>query len=317
MLVNVAVAQVRAEKGEYERNLKAVGDLFSQIRQDALDVDVLVLPETAMSGYFLEGGVVEVARTAEELFGDLRREYADRCGAEARPLDVVVGFYEVCQGKHYNSCLYAELGREPRIRHVHRKVFLPTYGVFDEERFVSRGARIDAFDTRFGTAAMLICEDAWHSLCGTIAALKGAQIIYVVSASPGRGFRGPEVDSVRWWRNVVTSMAGEHNVFVVYSGLTGFEGGKGLAGASMIVSPSGEVLAEAPILQECILHCTLNMDDIAVVRAAFPMLQDLETCLADLAAELDVVVSKRHHSPPVEPAAERRDRPSRGMPRGV
>ncbi|MGQ9524161.1 MAG: nitrilase-related carbon-nitrogen hydrolase [Armatimonadota bacterium] len=294
MHVKVAVAQVRAEKGEYERNLEAVGDLFCQLREDGLDVDVLVLPETAMSGYFLEGGVVEVARTAQELFDDLQGEYIDRCGARPSPLDVVVGFYEVSEGKHYNSCLYAELGPEPCIRHVHRKVFLPTYGVFDEERFVSRGARIDAFDTRFGPAAVLICEDAWHSLCGTIAALKGAQIIYVVSASPGRGFRGPEVDSVRWWRNVVTSMAGEHNVFVVYAGLTGFEGGKGLAGGSMVVSPSGEVLAEAPILRECVLHCELNMDDIAVVRAAFPMLQDLETCLADLVAELEVVVSERH-----------------------
>lgn len=301
MLVNVAIAQVRAEKGDYERNLEAVGDLFSQIRQDGLEVDVLVLPETAMSGYFLEGGVVEVARTAEQLFGDIQAEYTDRCGVTAPPLDVVVGFYEVSQGKHYNSCMYAELGPRARIRHVHRKVFLPTYGVFDEERFVSRGARIDAFDTRFGSAALLICEDAWHSLCGTIAALKGAQIIYVVSASPGRGFRGPEVDSVRWWRQVVTSMAGEHNVFVVYAGLTGFEGGKGLAGGSMVVSPSGEVLAEAPILRECLLHCTLNMDDIAVVRAAFPLLQDLETCLADLVAELDVVVAERHHSLPTKP----------------
>lgn len=301
MLVNVAIAQVRAEKGDYERNLEAVGDLFSQIRQDGLDVDVLVLPETAMSGYFLEGGVVEVARSAEQLFSDIQSEYADRCGVDAPPLDIVLGFYEVSEGKHYNSCMYAELGPRARIRHVHRKVFLPTYGVFDEERFVSRGARIDAFDTRFGSAALLICEDAWHSLCGTIAALKGAQIIYVVSASPGRGFRGPEVDSVRWWRQVVTSMAGEHNVFVVYAGLTGFEGGKGLTGGSMVVSPSGEVLAEAPILQECLLHCTLNMDDIAVVRAAFPLLQDLETCLADLVAELDVVVAERHHSPPSKP----------------
>jgi predicted amidohydrolase len=133
-------------------------------------------------------------------------------------------------------------------------------------------------------------------LCGTIAALKGAQIIYIVSASPGRGFRGPEVDSVRWWRNVVTSIAGEHNVFVVYAGLTGFEGGKGLTGASMIASPSGELIAEAPILEECLLHCSLDMDDIAVIRGSFPMLQDLESCLADLVAELNTILSERHRS---------------------
>lgn len=296
MVVNVAVAQVRAEKGDYAANLRSIGDVFEQLMDEGISADVLVFPETAMSGYFLEGGVVEVAKTADELLSDLQREYTQRCKANAPELDVVVGFYEVLDGKHYNSCLYCTLGPAPKLLHVHRKVFLPTYGVFDEERFVSRGVRIDAFQTRFGKAAILICEDAWHSLCGTIAALKGAQIIYIVSASPGRGFRGPEVDSVRWWRNVVTSIAGEHNVFVVYAGLTGFEGGKGLTGASMIVSPSGELIAEAPILEECLLHCSLDTDDIAVIRGSFPMLQDLESCLADLVAELNTILSERHRS---------------------
>ncbi|MGC8833607.1 MAG: nitrilase-related carbon-nitrogen hydrolase [Armatimonadota bacterium] len=296
MVVNVAVAQVRAEKGDYSANLRSIGDIFEQLVDEGIPVDVLVFPETVMSGYFLEGGVVEVAKSAHELLNDLQHEYIQRCKAGAPELDVVVGFYEVLDGKHYNSCLYGSLGLDPKLHHVHRKVFLPTYGVFDEERFVSRGVRIDAFQTKFGRAAILICEDAWHSLCGTIAALKGAQIIYIVSASPGRGFRGPEVDSVRWWRNVVTSIAGEHNVFVVYAGLTGFEGGKGLTGASMIASPSGEIIAEAPILEECLLHCALDMDDIAVIRGSFPMLQDLESCLADLVAELNTVLSERHRS---------------------
>src|SRR5439155_811777 len=73
------------------------------------------------------------------------------------------------------------------VKHVHRKVFLPTYGVFDEERFVERGHEVRAFDTRFGRAAILICEDAWHSLTATIAALDGAQLLILPSASPARG----------------------------------------------------------------------------------------------------------------------------------
>lgn len=74
--------------------------------------------------------------------------------------------------------------------HVHRKVFLPTYGVFDEERYLARGRRVEAFRTRFGRAALLICEDFWHSITATIAALDGAEVIYVPSASPARGFQG-------------------------------------------------------------------------------------------------------------------------------
>src|SRR5207244_2354296 len=79
----------------------------------------------------------------------------------------------------------------PGIRHVHRKVFLPTYGVFDDARFVEAGHHIAAFDTRYGRAAILICEDAWHGISGTVAALDGAQVVYVISASPARGVHGP------------------------------------------------------------------------------------------------------------------------------
>lgn len=103
-------------------------------------------------------------------------------------LDVVVGFYERDEGAYYNSAAYLELPH--RVVHVHRKVFLPTYGVFDEERYLARGRRVEAFRTRFGRAALLICEDFWHSITATIAALDGAEVIYVPSASPARGFQG-------------------------------------------------------------------------------------------------------------------------------
>ena len=92
--------------------------------------------------------------------------------------------------------MYVTLGDgDPRIRHVHRKVFLPTYGLFDEERFVERGREVRAFDTPWGRAAMLVCEDAWHSMTATIAALDGAQIIFVCAAPPARG-PWPKTDDV-------------------------------------------------------------------------------------------------------------------------
>src|SRR5439155_235014 len=151
--------------------------------------DLVIFPETVTSGYFVEGGVRDVAVTAGTLFRDLTVEHE---AAAAPPIDVAVGFYEVFQNHFYNSCLYASLGNaspgnassgnaSPGVRHVHRKVFLPTYGVFDEERFVDRGREIRAFDTHWGRAAILVCEDAWHSISGTIAALQGAQLVIVPS----------------------------------------------------------------------------------------------------------------------------------------
>ncbi|HEY3283544.1 MAG TPA: nitrilase-related carbon-nitrogen hydrolase [Armatimonadota bacterium] len=298
MKIRVGVGQLKAKKADYEANLGQVGDLFEQCAEEGRAFDVLVLPETVMSGYFLEGGVAEVARTRDDLYADLSRVYRARAGQEAPLLDVVAGFYELRAGKYYNSYLYATLGPDglegQGIRHVHRKVFLPTYGVFDEERFVARGFRFEAFATRYAPVSLLVCEDAWHSISGTIAALKGAQVLFIGSASPGRGFEDAETGSLKHWKGVASSIASEHGVFVVYSGLTGFEGGKGLAGGSMVWDPFGRLVAEGPLSEECLLDCVLDLDDIAIARANLPMLADLETCLPDLLEDLQTVVQRRH-----------------------
>src|SRR5262249_58201897 len=120
-------------------------------------------------------------------YDDLTKQHE---AAGAPPFDIAIGFYEVYQNRLHNSALYATLGgEEAGIRHVHRKVFLPTYGVFDEERFVEAGRSVEAFATPWGRAAVLICEDAWHSITPMLAALDGAQGIIIPAASPARGIQ--------------------------------------------------------------------------------------------------------------------------------
>ncbi|HEX7937723.1 MAG TPA: nitrilase-related carbon-nitrogen hydrolase, partial [Gemmatimonadaceae bacterium] len=166
MSIQLAVAQFSPKKGDYASNLERLGTLFGQVDGLSPRPNLLVLPESALSGYFVEGGVRDVAVTAGTLAHDLNERYRASVSTP-RQLDVTLGFYEVWQNKLYNSSLYVTVGGgEPVIRHVHRKVFLPTYGMFDEERFVERGREVRAFDTPHGRAAMLICEDAWHSLTG-------------------------------------------------------------------------------------------------------------------------------------------------------
>src|SRR4051812_20796949 len=187
MAIQLALAQFGPIKGEYKTNLQRLGKLFTQGDELSPRPSVLCLPESALTGYFLEGGVRDVALTAGTLAQDLHALYRANVTGP-RLLDVVIGFYEEWQNRLYNSALYVTLGGgEPVVRHVHRKIFLPTYGMFDEERFVERGREVRAFDTPWGRAAILVCEDAWHSLTGTIAALDGAQVIFLLSAPPARG----------------------------------------------------------------------------------------------------------------------------------
>ncbi|GBC93390.1 (R)-stereoselective amidase [bacterium HR15] len=287
----VGIGQIKPFKGNYKRNLERIGTLLVQIVQESLPVDVLSLPETATTGYFIEGGVRELAMPASRLLKDLAQLYAD-CRPN-RSLDICLGFYERYRGEDYNAAMYATLEPEPgqsRILHVHRKFFLPTYGVFEEERFVTRGNRLDVFTTRFCQAAILICEDVWHSVTPMIMALKGAQVIYVPTASPGRGFQGEQVENVAAYERMLTQIASEHTLFVIQSSLVGFEGGKGFVGASLAVNPFGKVMVQGPLGQEALLIVTIDLDDVAIARAQLPLLSDLRSVLPDIALQINAIV---------------------------
>ncbi|HEX7335674.1 MAG TPA: NAD+ synthase [Gemmatimonadales bacterium] len=288
-MLRLAIAQVRPQKGAYEENLCRFGALLREVGNWQDPADLVVAPETALTGYFLEGGVRELAVSGDQLFDDLSRQHRE---AGAPSIDVALGFYEIHGNRLYNSGLYATLGGpDAGIRHIHRKIFLPTYGVFDEERFVEAGRSVQAFDTRWGRAAILICEDAWHSFTPMLAALDGAQLIIVPSASPARGVlttddtAGRPVSLARWSR-LVQDIAGEHGVYVALSQLVGFEGGKAFPGGSILAGPRGDLLAQAPVFQEAVIPAILDFEEITRARADLPLLADLEMRLPHLLGSL-------------------------------
>ena len=292
--LDLALVQFAPRKGDVAANLAAIGSAFAALRRDKSGFpDVVVFPEACLSGYFVEGAVREVALSADEALKRVNALAAKAFGKAGHGFDAVFGFYEDDAGKLYNSAMYASLGAKPVVRHVHRKMFLPTYGVFDEERFVSRGTSVRAFATNRCKAAMLICEDACHSLAITVAAVQGAQVIYVPSASPGRGLEDHEPANVRLWRDLLRVAAAEHGVFVVYAGLLGFEGGKGFTGASRVIGPAGDLRAEAPFDEATILRVNVMLEDVEVARAALPMLGDLEANLPELIAQLESGTASR------------------------
>lgn len=283
----LAIAQFRPAKGRYAENLARLGALFTEVGGWDEPPEVILFPESALTGYFLEGGVQELALPADKLFADLAAQHAK---SGAPPMDVAIGFYEVHNNRLHNSCLYAALGgKDAGVVHVHRKIFLPTYGVFDEERFVEAGKSVQAFETRWGRAAMLVCEDAWHSLTGTLAALDGAQVILIPSATPGRGLQpsggDPRPANLERWERLAQGIAEEHGVFVAVCQLVGFEGGKGFAGGSCLMGPKGETIALGPVFEPAIIAATLDLDEVTRARADAPLLADLEGKLPGLLAQ--------------------------------
>jgi predicted amidohydrolase len=243
---------------------------------------LVVLPEASMTGYFLEGAVYELAVAAQAFARDLAATWREASGGQTA--DLVAGFFENADGTYYNSAAYVHVEpRGERIVHVHRKMFLPTYGVFDEERFLSRGRRLGVFETEFGAMALLVCEDACHAITATLAAVKGARVLIVPSASPGRGIEAEgELASITQWRDTLRLAAIEHGIFVIYAGLTGFEGGKGMTGSSFVADPRGKILVQAPATEACIVRADLDLREIDRARATLPLLGDLAAVLPDL-----------------------------------
>ena len=275
-MIRHTLLQFKPLKARLEQNLIRLKGILKQLKSE--EIDVLTLPEAALSGYFLQAGVRELALEVGHLY-ELLNNVLKQADYQA-PLDICLGFYERKDRDFYNSALYAEFNTsDSGIKHVHRKMFLPTYGVFDEERYVSRGHEIDTFYTRFGKAGILICEDAWHSLTAAVLALKGADILYIPTASPARDFTGEVPANAQRWQATAKGIAAEHGVYVVTTSLVGSEGGKGFTGHSHVVDPYGDIIAAAPLFKEHILITEVHLESIQVARYESPLLADLQTNL--------------------------------------
>ena len=274
MALDIAIAQFRPVKGDLEATLDGCAGMIEHALRRAPRPRLVVFPETALSGYFLEGGVREHALPAPDLLARINA----RVGEEAAGLDIAIGFFELDAGCIYNAAMYATLGPGGGVRHVHRKVFLPTYGVFQEERFVEAGPGVEAFDGPLGRTALLICEDGFHSISGTLAALDGAAMILILSASPARGVApgaGVPGNLVRW-DALASGIAAEHGVFVIVSQLVGFEGGKGFPGGSAAYDPRGHRLVAGPLWEEALLPVRIDFAEMARARTEEPLFADLE-----------------------------------------
>jgi predicted amidohydrolase len=278
MPITVACAQIAPEKARVEVNLDKIAESTVQAADEG--ADLVVFPEAATTAYFLEGGVVESALSSEALVAGLIKRLQNKL---SKPVDVVVGFYQSEGGNLYNAAAYMQLGnQENKIVHVYKKFFLPTYGVFDEERFVSRGHDLGVFNCRFGRLGILLCEDIWHSVLPTLTAVAGAHLILIPSASPARGFSGPSIANLAHYERMIAAVSEEHGVYCVNCQLTGFEGGKGLVGGSSISDPMGQIIARGPFGEEYLLLAPIDLEKVLIARASLPLISDLQSAWQDI-----------------------------------
>ena len=289
--VSIALAQFYPRLGDVAANLAA--HLTTVAGAAAEGAGLVVFPELSLTGYFLKDQVPEVALPIDS------PEVGALCDASRDGgIDIVAGLILESDGhRFHNAALYISGGE---VVHVHRKVYLPTYGLFDEQRYVASGDRFRAFDAPLGRrtdhhwrAGILICEDLWHPSAPALLARQGVDLIICPSASPGRGvLHGDAVGTASSYDVMTRTYAQLFTTYLLYCNRSGFEDGVGFWGGSRVVDPVGTVVAEVHGSQESVLFHSLERGALRRARVAYPLLRDERNDVND--AETDRL--RRQHT---------------------
>jgi predicted amidohydrolase len=266
MQLTLALAQINTKLGNVQANLEKHLQFIRDAK--ASGADLVLFPELSLTGYVLQDLVPSVATLTEAddpVFNALLEA--------SRTIDLVVGFVdEDPRHRFYIASAYLSQGE---FVHIHHKVYLPTYGLFDEGRFFAPGDSVRAFDTRFGRLGMLICEDFWHASPPYLLWQDGADLLLFSSASPGRGLTGDsKLESSSWVEHTNRAYAGLFTAFVAHTNRTGFEDGLNFWGGSTVYDPDGKLLVQAPYFEEALTLCEIDLNQLHRTRARLPLLRD-------------------------------------------
>ncbi|MDD5717809.1 MAG: nitrilase [Sulfuricurvum sp.] len=208
--------------------------------------DVLVFPELSLSGYLLQDKLYEDAWKIGELA---------ELAVASQQVDIVIGAALWDDDHVYNSALYFSQGK---LLHIHHKNHLPTYGMFEEGRYFASGRTIEAFETPYGYAVMVICEDLWRAETIAAIAASEADIVYVLAASPARGFDENGIDIESQWDVLLKSTALLSHNYVIFVNRVGFEDGLGFWGGSRVITPVGACEYTLPLFESNAKTVELN-----------------------------------------------------------
>jgi NAD+ synthase (glutamine-hydrolysing) len=266
MKLKLALAQINTRLGDIQENLEKHLDLANQAFHDGMDV--LVFPELSLTGYLLQDLVPSVSCRPERddpVFSRLLKASGF--------IDLVVGFVdEDTRHRFYIASAYLSRGE---VIHIHHKLYLPTYGLFDEGRFFAPGNSVSAFETRFGRFGMLICEDFWHASPPYLLWQDGAETLLFSSASPGRGLDASQkLESSSWVEQINRAYASLFTIFVTHTNRSGYEDGLNFWGGSTIFDPDGKLIAQAAYFEEDLIKTEIDLNQLHRTRARLPLLRD-------------------------------------------
>jgi predicted amidohydrolase len=283
--LRIALAQLAPRLGELDANLERHRTLLRDAR--GRGAGLIVFPELGLTGYLLQDLAAEVAMRLDD------RRLAALAEETAGGASAVVSFVE--ESGDHRLFIAAALMEDGEIRHVHRKVYLPTYGQFDERRFFAPGDTLRATPSRLGVGVgIAVCEDFWHLQTPQLLALDGAQLLINVSSSPGRDLAARNevgLGTATSWRTLMRTYAQLTTSFVVFVNRVGVDESMTFWGGSEVIGPSGEAIFSAPFFDDDLYLVDVNLDEVRRERIALPLLRDERLELQ--ARELGRIIAER------------------------
>ena len=262
MKYKIALAQIAPVLGKIEDNLEKHEFYLKKAREEK--VDLVVFPELSLTGYELMDLVPDVALTLESpQIKELKNL--------SKLTSFFSGFVLEEKGIFYNV---AALFHKGEIIHLHKKVFLPNYSMFEERRFFAEGSSFRSFDFKGARFAISICYDYLHPSSSYVYFLQKTEILVVMSASPARVLNDQGFWSIKGWEDMSSVVSRFFNMYVIYVNRAGFEGGMGFAGASHLFDPFGNMLVKLKEFEEDYATVEIDTEEVRRSRILFPALRD-------------------------------------------
>ena len=271
----LAMAQMNATVGDFDGNAERIITSIHEAR--ALGADLIAFPELALPGYPPEDLLLKPQFIREN------RERLGLIAAECRDIAAVVGYIDA-DADIYNA---AALIHDGEIVGSYRKMYLPNYGVFDEDRYFAAGSECPVYTVNGSPVGVNICEDIWYATGpAVVQRAAGAELIVNINGSPfhagKRAFR----------EKMLATRASDNGLFVAYVNLVGGQDELVFDGASIIFGPDGEVVARAGQFEEQILIADLEVEAVFRSRLRDPRTRkERATDLAHIGKPIQVAVS--------------------------
>jgi len=288
----LALAQIAPALGDLPQNLAIHQEKMVEGR--IAGADLVIFPELSLTGYQLQDLTPEVAMRRSD-----PRLQALAALTRGGPSAIVSFVESTDDHRCFASAALLEGGE---VRHVARKCYLPTYGIFDERRFLAAGDSIRAARAVLGSATAQgdvgfgigICEDFWHPTLPSILAQDGAELLINVAAGPARGASvdaDEGLGSAASWGTLLRATAALTTSYVAFTNRVGVDESLIFWGGSRVIGPDGVVLAEAPLFEEALLLAEIDLDEVARARSALPLLRDERLELTR--REIDRIIATR------------------------